>query len=70
MEGRGVQAGSALGKAFSCHPAPEPLPGKLSRLVEATGASGERQKRPRGLGRRGGQKCGSATMAQLLSPGT
>ena len=51
VEGRGVQAGSASGKAFSCHPAPEPLPGKLSRLVEATGARGERQKRPRGLGR-------------------
>ena len=49
--GRGVKAGAASGKAFSCPPAPEPFLGKLLRLVKATGPRGERQQRPRGLWR-------------------
>ena len=51
MGGRGVKAGAASGKAFSCPPAPEPFLGKLLRLVKATGPRGERQQRPRGLWR-------------------
>lgn len=69
---RGLKAGSASGKAFSCPPAPEPLLGKLSRLVKAAGARGERQKRPRGLGRARRPEvrvrdCGSAPQPPHLS---